>query len=127
MLTKLGVSNFDQKSGELSGGQRKRLALVSVLLKEADILLLDEPTNHLDNAMSEWLEEYLDKFKGTVLAVSHDRWFLDRIATHIMAFEGDSSVIFFEGNFSEYEEDRKKRLGKEAETPHRPKFRKLTR
>ena len=111
----------------LSGGEKVRCMLSKMMISGANVLLLDEPTNDIDVNTMRALEDALDNFAGCVLVVSHDRWFLDRIATHIMAFEGDSSVIFFEGNFSEYEEDRKKRLGKEAETPHRPKFRKLTR
>ena len=98
------------------------------MLKEgANVLLLDEPTNDLDVNTMRALEEALENFAGTVFVISHDRWFLDRIATHILAFEGDSTTTFFDGNYTEYEEDKRKRLGKEAETPHRPKFRKLTR
>ena len=122
-----GGENSAKKVKVLSGGERNRLHLARMLKSGANVLLLDEPTNDIDVNTMRALEDALDNFAGCVLVVSHDRWFLDRIATHIMAFEGDSSVIFFEGNFSEYEEDRKKRLGKEAETPHRPKFRKLTR
>ena len=98
-----------------------------MLKSGANVLLLDEPTNDIDVNTMRALEDALDNFAGCVLVVSHDRWFLDRVATHIMAFEDDAQVDFFEGNFSEYEEDRKKRLGKDADTPHRPKFRKLTR
>ena len=101
MLTKLGVSNFDQKSGELSGGQRKRLALVSVLLKEADILLLDEPTNHLDLETMEWLENYLKAYRGAVLVVSHDRYFLDAVCTRIWELRG-KSIKTYRGNYSAY-------------------------
>ncbi len=111
----------------LSGGERNRLHLARMLKSGANVLLLDEPTNDIDVNTMRALEDALDNFAGCVLVISHDRWFLDRVATHIMAFEGDSSVAFFEGNFTEYEADRKKRLGKDAETPHRPKFRKLTR
>ena len=127
--TRFNFYGADQqkKVDVLSGGERNRLHLARMLKSGANVLLLDEPTNDIDVNTMRALEDALDNFAGCVLVVSHDRWFLDRIATHIMAFEGDSSVIFFEGNFSEYEEDRKKRLGKEAETPHRPKFRKLTR
>ena len=127
--TRFNFHGADQqkKVDVLSGGERNRLHLARILKSGANVLLLDEPTNDIDVNTMRALEDALDNFAGCVLVVSHDRWFLDRIATHIMAFEGDSSVIFFEGNFSEYEEDRKKRLGKEAETPHRPKFRKLTR
>lgn len=102
-------------------------ALARMHKSGANVLLLDEPTNDIDVNTMRALEDALDNFAGCVLVVSHDRWFLDRVATHIMAFEGDSEVAFFEGNYSEYEEDRKKRLGKDAESPHRPKFRKLTR
>ena len=128
-VASFGFKGQDQqkRAGVLSGGERNRLHLARMLKSGANVLLLDEPTNDIDVNTMRALEDALDNFAGCVLVVSHDRWFLDRIATHIMAFEGDSSVIFFEGNFSEYEEDRKKRLGKEAETPHRPKFRKLTR
>ena len=111
----------------LSGGERNRLHLALMLKSGANVLLLDEPTNDIDVNTMRALEDGLDNFAGCVLVVSHDRWFLDRIATHILAFEGDSSVVFFDGNYSEYEADRKKRLGKEAEQPHRIKFRKLTR
>ncbi len=117
-----------QKNVEtLSGGERNRLHLASMLKSGGNVILLDEPTNDLDVNTMRALEEGLENFAGCVLVISHDRWFLDRIATHILAFEGDSSVIYFDGNYSEYEADRKKRLGKEAEQPHRPKFRKLTR
>ncbi len=116
-----------KKAGVLSGGERNRLHLGRMLKSGANVLLLDEPTNDLDVNTMRALEDGLENFAGCVLVVSHDRWFLDRIATHIIAFEGDSSVTFFAGNYSEYEEDRKKRLGKDAEQPHRPKFRKLTR
>ena len=111
----------------LSGGERNRLHLARMLKSGANVLLLDEPTNDIDVNTMRALEDALENFAGCVLVVSHDRWFLDRIATHIMAFEGDSTVTFFDGNFTEYEEDRKKRLGKGADTPHRIKFRKLTR
>ncbi len=111
----------------LSGGERNRLHLARMLKSGSNVLLLDEPTNDLDVNTMRALEDALDNFAGCVLVISHDRWFLDRIATHIMAFEGDSTVTFLEGNYSEYEEDKKKRLGKGADTPHRIKFRKLTR
>lgn len=117
-----------QKKVELlSGGERNRLHLAKMLKSGANVLLLDEPTNDLDVNTMRALEDGLDNFAGSALVISHDRWFLDRVATHIMAFEDDGHVTFFEGNFSEYEEDRKKRLGKDADTPHRPKFRKFTR
>jgi ATPase subunit of ABC transporter with duplicated ATPase domains len=93
----------------------------------ANVLLLDEPTNDLDVNTMRALEDAILNFAGTVFVISHDRWFLDRISTYTLAFEGDSTTIFFDGNYSEYEEDRKKRLGKEADQPHRIKFRKLTR
>lgn len=98
----------------LSGGERNRLHLARMLKSGANVLLLDEPTNDIDVNTMRALEDALDNFAGCVLVISHDRWFLDRVATHIMAFEGDSSVAFFEGNFTEYEEDRKKRLGKDG-------------
>lgn len=111
----------------LSGGERNRLNLALMLKSGANVLLLDEPTNDLDVNTMRALEDALDNFAGTVLAISHDRWFLDRIATHILAFEDDGNVVFFEGNFTEYEKERKKRLGQDADTPHRLKFRKLVR
>lgn len=111
----------------LSGGERNRLHLARMLKSGANVLLLDEPTNDIDVNTMRALEDALENFAGCVLVVSHDRWFLDRIATHILAFEDDSQVNFFEGNYSEYEEDRRKRLGKDADVPHRMKFRKLTR
>lgn len=117
-----------QKKVELlSGGERNRLHLAKMLKSGANVLLLDEPTNDLDVNTMRALEDGLENFAGSALVISHDRWFLDRIATHILAFEDDGSVTFFEGNFSEYEEDRKKRLGKDADMPRRPKFRKFTR
>jgi len=98
------------------------------MLKEgANVLLLDEPTNDLDVNTLRALEEALENFAGCAVVISHDRWFLDRIATHMLAFEGDSKVVWFEGNYSDYEEDRKARLGAEAEVPHRIKYRQLTR
>ncbi|MDR1242777.1 MAG: energy-dependent translational throttle protein EttA [Deltaproteobacteria bacterium] len=111
----------------LSGGERNRLHLARMLKSGANLLLLDEPTNDIDVNTMRALEDALENFAGCILVISHDRWFLDRIATHILAFEGDSKVLFFDGNYSEYEENRKKRLGKEADQPHRLKFRKLTR
>jgi ATP-binding cassette ChvD family protein len=116
-----------KKVDVLSGGERNRLHLAVMLQSGANVLLLDEPTNDLDVNTMRALEDGLENFAGAVLVISHDRWFLDRIATHILAFEGDSKVDFFDGNYSEYEEDRKRRLGKEADQPHRVKFRKLTR
>ena len=116
-----------KKVGVLSGGERNRVHLARMLKSGANVILLDEPTNDLDVNTLRALEDAIDRFAGCVLVISHDRWFLDRIATHILAFEGESSVIFFEGNFQEYEEDRRKRLGEEASRPHRITYRKLTR
>ena len=116
-----------KKVDVLSGGERNRVHLAKMLKTGANVILLDEPTNDLDVNTMRALEDALENFAGCVLVISHDRWFLDRIASHIMAFEGDSVVTFFEGNYSEYEAERKKRLGKEADQPHRLKFRKLTR
>ena len=128
MLETVSLKGFEHRRPEaLSGGQQQRVAIARALVNRPKVLLLDEPTNDIDVNTMRALEDALDNFAGCVLVISHDRWFLDRVATHIMAFEGDSSVAFFEGNFTEYEEDRKKRLGKDAETPHRLKFRKLTR
>ncbi|MDF1579047.1 MAG: energy-dependent translational throttle protein EttA [Desulfurivibrionaceae bacterium] len=116
-----------QKVGLISGGQRNRVHLAKVLKEGANVILLDEPTNDLDVNTLRALEEALDSFGGCAVVISHDRWFLDRIATHILAFEGDSRVVWFDGNYSEYEEDRKARLGHEADQPHRIKYRHLTR
>jgi ATP-binding cassette ChvD family protein len=120
-------SDQQKKVNMLSGGERNRVHLAKMLKEEANVLLLDEPTNDLDVNTMRALEEALENFAGCAVIISHDRWFLDRIATHILAFEGDSEVTFFEGNWSEYEEDRKKRLGPAAEQPHRIKYRQLTR
>ncbi len=111
----------------LSGGERNRVNLAMMLKEEANVLLLDEPTNDLDVNTLRALEEGLLNFAGCAVVVSHDRWFLDRVATHILAFEGESKVYWFEGNYSEYEADRKKRLGIDADQPHRIKYRHLTR
>ncbi|HET8655308.1 MAG TPA: energy-dependent translational throttle protein EttA [Longimicrobiaceae bacterium] len=111
----------------LSGGERNRVHLAKVLQEGGNLILLDEPTNDLDVDTLRALEEALLEFAGSAVVISHDRWFLDRIATHIMAFEGDSQVVFFEGNYQEYEGDRKRRLGAEAEQPHRIRYRKLVR
>ncbi len=111
----------------LSGGERGRLHLAQMLKSGSNVLLLDEPTNDLDVNTMRALEDALENFAGCVLVISHDRWFLDRIATHILAFEDEGVVNFFDGNYTEYEEDRRKRLGKSADTPHRMKFRRLTR
>jgi sulfate-transporting ATPase len=116
-----------QKVGTLSGGQRNRLHLAKLLQKGCNLLLLDEPTNDLDVDTLRALEQALLDFPGCVVVISHDRWFLDRIATHILAFEGDSHVEWFAGNFQEYEEDKKRRLGADADQPHRIKYRKLMR
>ncbi len=120
-------SSQQKKVGDLSGGERNRVHLACMLKEGANLLLLDEPTNDLDVNTLRALEEGIDGFGGCCVVVSHDRWFLDRTATHILAFEGDSKVVWFEGNYSEYEADRKKRLGKEADRPHRVRYRKLTR
>ncbi len=116
-----------KKVDMLSGGERNRVHLARMLKSGANVLLLDEPTNDLDVNTLRALEDAIDRFAGVVLVISHDRWFLDRIATHILAFEGDSKVTFFEGNFQEYEEDRRKRFGEDATRPHRITYRKLTR
>jgi sulfate-transporting ATPase len=116
-----------RKVGSLSGGERNRLHLAKLLKTGSNLLLLDEPTNDLDVDTLRALEEALLNFAGCAVVISHDRWFLDRIATHMLAFEGDSQVVWFEGNYEDYEADRKRRLGAEADTPHRIKYRKLTR
>ncbi len=132
-VAKFGFSGDmqSQKVGTLSGGQRNRLHLARMITSEFNVLLLDEPTNDLDVNTIRALEEGLEHFAGCAVIISHDRWFLDRVATHILAFEvsaeGDTSVRFFEGNYQMYEADRKKRLGVSAEQPHRIKYRKLTR
>ncbi|MBC5800430.1 MAG: energy-dependent translational throttle protein EttA [Candidatus Eremiobacteraeota bacterium] len=127
----LGRFNFkgadqQKKVGTLSGGERGRLHLAKTLLSGANVLLLDEPSNDLDVETLRALEDALGEFAGTVLVISHDRWFLDRIATHIIAFEGDSRVYFFEGNYQEYEANKKARLGEEAARPHRLRYRPLS-
>jgi ATPase subunit of ABC transporter with duplicated ATPase domains len=116
-----------RKVGTLSGGERNRVHLAKLLKKGSNLLLLDEPTNDLDVDTLRALEEALLNFAGCAVVISHDRWFLDRIATHMLAFEGDSQVVWFEGNYQDYEADRKRRLGAEADQPHRIKYRKLTR
>jgi len=126
----LGRFNFrgpDQQKlvGTLSGGERGRLHLAKTLLQGGNVLLLDEPSNDLDIETLRALEDALLEFPGNVFVISHDRWFLDRIATHILAFEGDSHVEFFPGNYKEYEEDKKRRLGDEAAQPHRLRYKKL--
>jgi len=116
-----------RKVGTLSGGERNRVHLAKLLQRGSNLLLLDEPTNDLDVDTLRALEEALVNYAGCAVVISHDRWFLDRIATHMLAFEGDSRVVWFEGNYQDYEADRKRRLGAEADTPHRIKYRKLTR
>ena len=128
-VARFNFSGTDQqkKVGNLSGGERNRVHLAKMLKGGANVLLLDEPTNDLDVNTLRALEEALENFAGCAVVISHDRWFLDRIATHILAFEGDSKVVLFDGNYSEYEADRKQRLGAAAEQPHRIKYRPLTR
>jgi len=128
-VARFNFSGTDQqkKVGALSGGERNRVHLAKMLKEGANVLLLDEPTNDLDVNTLRALEEALESFAGCAVVISHDRWFLDRIATHILAFEGDSKVVWFDGNYSEYEADRKNRLGAAAEQPHRIKYRPLTR
>jgi len=116
-----------KKVGALSGGERNRVHLAKMLKEGANVILLDEPTNDLDVNTLRAMEEALEEFAGCAVVVSHDRWFLDRVATHILAFEGDSQVTWFDGNFSDYEEDKRKRLGLEADQPHRIKYKPLTR
>ena len=116
-----------KKLGQLSGGERNRVHLAKMLKSGANVILLDEPTNDLDVETLRALEDGLEDFPGCAVVISHDRWFLDRIATHILAFEGDSQVVWFEGNYSDYEEDRHRRLGAEADQPHRIKYKPLTR
>ena len=120
-------SDQQKKVADLSGGERNRVHLAKILKQAANVILLDEPTNDLDVNTLRSLEEALDSFAGCAVVVSHDRWFLDRIATHILAFEGDSQLYWFEGNWSDYEEDRRRRLGVSADTPQRVKYRSLTR
>jgi sulfate-transporting ATPase len=126
-LARFNFRGADQQKlvGQLSGGERGRLHLARMLMSGANVLLLDEPSNDLDVETLRALEEALLEFAGSVMVISHDRWFLDRIATHILAFEGDSQAVFFNGNYQEYEADKKKRLGEEAARPHRIKFKAL--
>jgi sulfate-transporting ATPase len=128
-VARFNFSGSDQQKlvTQLSGGERNRVHLAKMLKEGANVLLLDEPTNDLDVNTLRALEEALQNFAGCAVVISHDRWFLDRIATHILAFEGDSNVVWFDGNYSQYEEDRRKRLGIDAERPHRISYRKLTR
>ena len=116
-----------KKVGLLSGGERNRVHLAKMLKSGSNLLLLDEPTNDLDVETLRALEEGLEDFAGCAVIISHDRWFLDRIATHILAFEGDSRVEWFEGNYADYEEDRKRRLGADAEVPKRIKYKQFSR
>jgi len=120
-------SEQQKKVGQMSGGQRNRVHLARMLKEGANVILLDEPTNDLDVNTLRALEEALENFAGCAVVISHDRWFLDRIATHILAFEGDSQIVWFDGNYSEYDTDRKNRLGAKANQPHRIKYRHLTR
>ena len=113
MMTKLGITNFEQKAGELSGGQRKRLALVAALLVPCDVLILDEPTNHLDSAMADWLEDFLKKWRGALIMVTHDRYFLDRVVNRIFAFEEDGKICQYEGGYTDYVN----RLAEEGKVP----------
>jgi len=128
----VGAFNFrgpdqQKKVGQLSGGERNRVHLAKMLRTGANVLLLDEPTNDLDIDTLRALEEALSEFAGCILITSHDRWFLDRIATHILAYEGDSQVVWFEGNYEDYESDKRRRLGEAATQPHRIKYKPLTR
>jgi len=128
-VARFNFSGQDQqkKVGTLSGGERNRVHLAKMLKEGANVLLLDEPTNDLDVNTMRALEEALESFAGCAIVISHDRWFLDRVATHILAFEGDSRVFWFDGNYSEYEEDKRKRLGQESAQPHRIRYRQMTR
>ncbi len=127
-LGRFNIKGTDQEKrvGDLSGGERNRVHLAKLLLRGGNVLLLDEPTNDLDVETLRALEEALLDFPGCAVVVSHDRWFLDRIATHVLAFEGDSRAVWFEGNYEDYEADRRRRLGEAADQPHRIKFRRLT-
>jgi ATPase subunit of ABC transporter with duplicated ATPase domains len=128
-LSQFNFRGTDQqkKVGDLSGGERNRLHLAKLLKSGGNVLLLDEPTNDLDVDTLRALEEALLQFAGCAVVISHDRWFLDRIATHILAFEGNSEVVWFEGNFKEYDADFRRRKGAEADTPHRVAYKKLVR
>ncbi len=134
MASRAYVSGFNfrgpdqqKKVGDLSGGERNRVHLAKMLKKEANVILLDEPTNDLDTETLATLEEALEAFAGCAVIISHDRWFLDRLATHILAFEGDSQVVWFEGNYADYEADYKRRRGQDADTPHRIRYKPLRR
>jgi ATPase subunit of ABC transporter with duplicated ATPase domains len=126
-VSRFNFAGPDQQKlmGGLSGGERNRVHMAKMLRAGGNVILLDEPTNDLDVNTLRALEEALLNFAGCAVVISHDRWFLDRIATHILAFEGESNVVWFEGNYQDYEEDRRKRLGADAETPHRIKYKKL--
>ena len=126
-VARFNFSGADQgkKAGVLSGGERNRMHLSLTLRSEANVLLLDEPTNDIDVNTLRALEEGLENFAGCAVIISHDRWFLDRIATHILAFEGESQAVFFDGNYQEYEADKKKRLGEEGAKPKRMRFKAL--
>jgi ATPase subunit of ABC transporter with duplicated ATPase domains len=128
-VARFGFSGTDQQKqvDTLSGGERNRVHLARLLKSHANVILLDEPTNDLDVNVMRGLEEALENFAGTAVIISHDRWFLDRLATHIIAFEGDAKIHFHNGNWSSYEEERQKRMGEDAAQPHRMKYRKLTR
>ncbi|HEV8661421.1 MAG TPA: energy-dependent translational throttle protein EttA [Thermoanaerobaculia bacterium] len=128
-VARFNFSGTDQqkKVSAISGGERNRVHLAKMLKEGANVLLLDEPTNDLDVNTMRALEEALENFAGCAIVISHDRWFLDRVATHILAFEGDSRVFWFDGNYTEYEEDKRKRLGAEADQPHRIRYRQMTR
>ena len=128
-VSRFNFSGSDQqkKLSMLSGGERNRVHLARMLKEGANVLLLDEPTNDLDVNTMRALEEALENFAGCAVVISHDRWFLDRIATHILAFEGNSKVYWYDGNYSEYEAEKKARLGEDADQPHRIKYRQLTR
>ncbi len=127
-LSRFNFKGSDQQKWvkDLSGGERNRLHLAKLLKKGGNLLLLDEPTNDLDVETLRALEEAILDFPGCVVVISHDRWFLDRIATHMLAFEGDSQVVWFEGNYADYEADRHRRLGTDADQPHRIKYRRLS-
>ncbi len=126
-MAQFGFKGADQQKrvGMLSGGERNRLHLARTLRDGGNVLLLDEPTNDLDVDTLRALEDALLGFAGCVVVISHDRWFLDRISTHVLAFEGDSHVEWFEGNYQEYEKDRRRRLGADADQPHRIKYRRI--
>ena len=128
-LARFNFTGADQQKpvGQLSGGERNRVHLARILKEGANVILLDEPTNDLDVNTMRAMEDALENFGGCAVVISHDRWFLDRIATHILAFEGNSEVIYFDGNYSQYEADRKRRLGADADQPHRIKYRQFTR